>query len=161
MDRCDIVKHHDDGDLTIQCDHTLYVMTSEGQVFQQVGDGAFGAVVSDMMLRDVVVGEVLGAGAIPLHGREDRKAPCRGCRIDPSKPMEAGNVMATTEDAIGTLSQDEVRDWCSELVELPDGRCERARGIREAARACKEQHPKDTRAFFECYAPRFSELTRG
>lgn len=109
----------------------------------------------DIATRDLLIGIFIGEGAIPVHGRENRKASCHGCRIDPTKPLEAGNVMANTEDAIGTLSAQEVRDWCSEIVETPDGRCKRARGLREAARECKEKHPDDPKAYFECFIPRF------
>lgn len=114
----------------------------------------------DVGIRDVIIGAAVGEGAIPLYGREMRKEVCHACRIDPDKPLEAGNVMATTGNAIGTLAQDEVRNWCSEIVEVPDGRCERARSIRVAARECKEKHPEDTEAFFKCYAPAFSKITR-
>jgi len=109
----------------------------------------------ELAARDLLIGIVIGEGAIPVHGRETRKEPCHGCRIDSSKPLEAGNVMVTTEDAIGTLSQDEVRNWCSEIIEMPDGRCTRARTIREAARECKEKYPTDTKGYFECFLPRF------
>lgn len=115
---------------------------------------------ADDVVKDAAIGALLGDGAIPLHGRETRKAVCRACRIDPTKPLEAGNVMATTEDAIGTLSKDEVREWCSELVEVGDGRCHRSLGIRQAAKECKEQHPSDTKAYFECFAPRFAEIAK-
>ena len=111
-------------------------------------------------LRDLLIGSTIGEGAIPLRGRETRKEPCHGCRIDPTKPLEPGNVMATTSDAIGTLSAKEVRDWCSEITEDPDGRCERVRAIRKAARECKEKYPHDTAKFFECYAPAFASITR-
>jgi len=111
-------------------------------------------------IRDFIIGLAMGGGAIPLYGREKMKKPCYGCRIDPSKPLEAGNVMATTEGAIGTLSAQEVRDWCSEIIETPDGRCVRVRAIREAAKRCKELHPKDTEAFFRCYAPAWAAITK-
>ena len=32
-DKCDIIKIHDDGDLTVDCNGTLYVVTTEGEVF--------------------------------------------------------------------------------------------------------------------------------
>lgn len=105
--------------------------------------------------RDLLVGMVIGEGAIPLHGRENRKELCRGCRIDPAKPLEAGNVMATTKDAIGTLSQQEVRDWCSEIEETPDGRRERAMAIRQGAQECKAAHLDDSQAYFSCFIPKF------
>ena len=108
---------------------------------------------------DLLVGEMIGSGAIPVHGRENRKAPCRGCRIDPTKPFEAGNAMVTTEGAIGTLNKQEVRDWCSELIEETDGRCTRARGIKEAARECKAKYPEDSQKYFECFIPKFREAT--
>lgn len=114
----------------------------------------------DRGLRDLVIGCTIGEGAIPLRGRETRKAPCHGCRIDPGKPLEPGNVMVTTEGAIGTLSAREVRDWCSEITEDPDGRCERVRAIRKAARECKEKYPDDTAKFFGCYAPAFAGITK-
>lgn len=119
----------------------------------------FRALEADMV-RDIVIGAAMGEGAIPLHSRENRREPCYGCRIDPSRPLEAGNTMATTSGAIGTLSASEVRDWCSELVEVGDGRCERARGIREAAHECKKMHPLDTQAFFGCYIPKFSQIVK-
>lgn len=115
----------------------------------------------DVGIRDVIIGSAMGKGAIPLYGRETRKEPCHGCRIDPTKPLEPGNVMATTKDAIGTLSQDELANWCSEIIEVADGRCARARSIREAAKECKEKYPQDTEAFFRCYAPAFSKITGG
>lgn len=114
----------------------------------------------ERVYRDLIIGSTVGEGAIPLHGRETRKAPCRGCRIDPARPLEAGNVMTTTEDAIGTLNPDEVRNWCSEIIEVPDGRCQRVRSIREAARECKEKYPADTAKYFECFVPRFATVTR-
>lgn len=104
-------------------------------------------------LRDFIIGGAMGEGAIPVYGRETKKLPCHGCRIDLSKPLEPGNVMVTTENAFGTLAPDEVRNWCSEIIETPDGRCARVRSIREAAKKCKELHPSDTEAFFKCYAP--------
>jgi hypothetical protein len=107
----------------------------------------------ELELRNFIIAGEIGEGAIPLHGRETRKEPCHGCRIDPSKPLEAGNVMVTTKGAIGTLSPEEVRSWCSEIIETPNGRCERVMGIREAAKRCKELFPGDTKKFFECYAP--------
>jgi len=113
----------------------------------------------ELDLRDFIIGGATGPGAIPLHGRETRKEPCYGCRIDPSKPLEAGNVMATTKGAIGTLSPNEIRNWCSEIIETPNGRCERVMGIREAAKRCKELFPTDTRKFFECYAPAWAAFT--
>ena len=110
-------------------------------------------------LRDIFISSVAGEGAIPLYGRETRREICRGCRIDPSKPLEAGNVMATTSDAIGMLSTDEVRKWCSEIIEVSDGRCERVRTIRRAAKECKVKYPGDTEAFMRCYAPAFAQIT--
>jgi len=114
----------------------------------------------ELKLLNSIIGAAMGEGAIPLYGRETRKEPCHGCRIDPSKPLEPGNVMATTEGAIGTLSVRELRDWCSEITEDPDGRCVRVRAIREAARRCKELHPSDTKKFFECYAPAWAAITK-
>lgn len=109
--------------------------------------------------RDAFISSVAGEGAIPLYGRETRKEICHGCRMDPSKPLEAGNVMATTSDAIGMMSADEVRKWCSEIIEVSDGRCERVRAIRTAAKECKEKYPGDTEAFMRCYAPAFAQIT--
>lgn len=109
----------------------------------------------EVATRDLLVAMVIGEGAVPVHGRETRKAPCRGCRIDLTKPLEAGNVMATTEDAFGILNQQEVRDWCSEIIETPDGRCTRARTIRESAQECKAKYPEDSQKYFECFIPKF------
>lgn len=111
--------------------------------------------------RDIFISTIIGEGAIPVHGRETRKEPCYGCRIDPDKPLEAGNVMVTTENAFGTLSASEVRDWCSEIIETEDGRCSRARGIRAAAQECKEKYPDDSQKYFECFIPKFRGATGG
>jgi len=113
----------------------------------------------EITTRDLLIGTVIGEGAIPVHGRENRKEPCRGCRIDPSGPLEASNIMATTKDAIGTLSPDEVRNWCSEIEETPDGRCQRAIAIRKAAQECKEKFPDDTKGYFDCFIPKFRTVS--
>jgi len=36
LGKCEIVKKHDDGDLTIECGDTKYVVTTEGDVFRRV-----------------------------------------------------------------------------------------------------------------------------
>ena len=131
-----------------------------GQIATRTADKVMERIRERQMLRDVIIGSAIGEGAIPLYGRETRKEPCHGCRIDPGKPLEAGNVMSTTNNAIGTLAPDEVRNWCSEIIEVTDGRCQRARAIKEAARECKEKYPTDTEKFFTCYAPAFSAITR-
>ena len=112
-------------------------------------------------LCDHIIGGAMGEGAIPLYGRETRKEPCSCCLIDPEGPNAPENRMCTTKGAIGTLSNREEREWCSEIKIVADGRCARARTIREAARECKEKHPSDTEAFFTCYAPAFSKITKG
>ena len=104
-------------------------------------------------IRDIFLGAAIGDGAIPLYGRENRKEPCRCCKTD-------SKLMCTTSGAIGILSQREIKEWCSEIIEVPDGRCERVKKIREAAAECKRLHPSDTKAFFECYAPKFASLTK-
>jgi len=115
----------------------------------------------DVGIRDVIIGSAMGKGAIPLYGRETRKEPCSCCLIDPEGPNAPENRMCTTSSAIGTLKDSEERDWCSEIKIVADGRCARARAIKEAARECKEKHPSDTEAFFQCYIPAFSKITKG
>ena len=115
----------------------------------------------DVGIRDIMIGSAAGEGAIPLYGRETRKEPCSCCFIDPAGPNAPENRMCTTKGAIGTLSDREEREWCSEIKIVSDGRCARARAIREAARECKEKYPEDTEAFFRCYIPAFSQVTRG
>ncbi|GAJ06903.1 unnamed protein product, partial [marine sediment metagenome] len=115
----------------------------------------------DVGIRDIMIGSVMGKGAIPLYGRETRKEPCACCLIDPKGPNAPENRMCTTKGAIGTLSDREEREWCSEINIVADGRCARAMSIREAARECKEKHPSDTEAFFRCYIPAFSQITKG
>ncbi|GAJ25055.1 unnamed protein product, partial [marine sediment metagenome] len=87
--------------------------------------------------------------------------PCSCCLIDPEGTNAPENRMCTTKGAIGILSNSEERAWCSEIKIVPDGRCSRAMAIREAARECKEKHPEDTEAFFRCYIPAFSQITKG
>ena len=36
LGKCDILKVHDDGDLTVKCDKDLYVITTEGEVFKNM-----------------------------------------------------------------------------------------------------------------------------
>lgn len=115
----------------------------------------------DVGIRDVIIGSAMGEGAIPLYGREMRREPCSCCLIDPEGPNEPANRMCTTKSAIGTLKDSEEREWCSEINIVPDGRCARAMAIREAAKECKEKYPEDTEAFFRCYAPAFSAITKG
>lgn len=115
----------------------------------------------DVGVRDIMIGSAMGKGAIPLYGRETRKEPCSCCLIDPEGPNAPDNRMCTTKGAIGTLSDREEREWCSEINIVSDGRCARAMAIREAARECKEKHPEDTEAFFRCYIPAFSQITKG
>ena len=117
--------------------------------------------MEDVGVRDVMIGFVMGKGAIPLHGRETRKEPCACCLIDPEGPNEPGNRMCTTKGAIGLLNDREEREWCSEIKIVADGRCARARLISEAARECKEKHPEDTDAFLKCYIPAFSKTIKG
>lgn len=112
-------------------------------------------------LCDHLIGGAMGKGAIPLYGRETRRESCSCCLIDPEGPNAPENRMCTTKGAIGTLKDSEEREWCSEIKIVSDGRCERARSIREAARVCKEKYPEDIAKFFECYAPAFSKITRG
>ncbi|MBA7464961.1 hypothetical protein ES707_00119 [subsurface metagenome] len=115
----------------------------------------------DVGVRDIMIGSAMGEGAIPLYGRETRKEPCSCCLIDPEGPNAPENRMCTTKSAIGTLSDREEREWCSEIKIVSDGRCARAMAIRKAAKECKEKHPDDTEAFFKCYIPAFSQATRG
>jgi len=117
--------------------------------------------MEDVGVRDIMIGSAMGKGAIPLYGRETRKELCSCCLIDPEGTNIPENRMCTTKGAIGTLSNREEREWCSEIKIVSDGRCARARAISEAARVCKEKHPYDTEAFFRCYIPAFSQATRG
>lgn len=131
---------------------------SEAEI-NQIAEAVAERVKEDMGIRDVIIGGAMGEGAIPLYGRELRKEPCSCCLIDPDKPSVPENRMCTTSGAIGTLKDSEEREWCSEINIVSDGRCERARKIKEAARVCKEKYPEDTTKFFECYAPAFSKIT--
>lgn len=117
--------------------------------------------MEDVGVRDIMIGSAIGKGAIPLYGRETRKEPCSCCLIDPEGPNAPENRMCTTKNAIGLLSDREEREWCSEIRIVSDGRCARARTIGKAARECKERHPEDTEAFFRCYLPAFSQITKG
>ncbi len=130
------------------------------QIATRTADEVIERVREPMDIRDLVLGSAMGEGAIPLYGRETRKEPCSCCLIDPVGPNEPENRMCTTKGAIGTLSDREEREWCSEINIVSDGRCARAMSIREAARECKEKHPSDTEAFFRCYIPAFSQITK-
>jgi hypothetical protein len=132
---------------------------SETQIDQLAG--ALATKIKDQLdIRDVALSGAMGPGAIPLYGRETRKEPCSCCLIEPGGPNSPENRMCTTSGAIGTLKDSEEREWCSTVELVPDGRCERARKIRQAAAECKEKYPGDTAKFFECYAPAFSKITR-
>ena len=114
----------------------------------------------DVGIRDVIIGSAMGEGGIPLYGRETRKEPCSCCLIEPGGPNVPENRMCTTSGMIGTMKDSEERELCSVVNIVSDGRCERARSIRKAARECKEKYPEDTEAFFRCYAPAFSAITK-
>jgi len=134
-------------------------LTSED--VNRIAEAVVEKAMEDVGIRDIMIGSAAGKGAIPLYGRETRKEPCSCCLIDPEAPNVPENRMCTTKGAIGTLSDREEREWCSEIKIVSDGRCERARSIREAAKTCKEKYPEDTEAFFQCYIPAFSRITKG
>lgn len=48
LGRCEILKTHDDGDVTAKCGDTKYVMTTEGEVFEEVGVSYYGALVGEI-----------------------------------------------------------------------------------------------------------------
>jgi len=131
------------------------------QDVNRIAEAVVEKAAEDVGVRDITIGSVMGKGAIPLYGRETRKEPCACCLIDPEGPNAPENRMCTTKGAIGTLKDSEEREWCSEIKIVSDGRCARARSIREAAKECKEKHPDDTEAFFKCYIPAFSQITKG
>jgi len=131
------------------------------EIATRTADEVMGRVREREMIRDVIIGSAMGEGAIPLYGRETRTEPCSCCLIELEGANEPANRMCTTSGAIGTLKDREEREWCSEINLVPDGRCERARSIREAARECKEKYPEDTAKFFECFIPSFSRVTKG
>ncbi len=134
-------------------------LTSED--VNRIAEAVVEKAAEDVGVRDIMIGSAMGKGAIPLYGRETRKELCSGCLIDPEGPNAPENRMCTTKGAIGTLSDREEKEWCSEVKIVSDGRCARARSIREAARECKEKYPEDTAKFFECYIPAFSQITKG
>lgn len=103
----------------------------------------------DLAERDSYIGMFIGDGAIPVHGREKIKLPCHGCRIDPDKPFGPDNAMLNTKGAIGTLSKDEIREWCSEIVEVRDGRCERVRRMKSALRGRTYSHAGEAQETFK------------
>lgn len=125
----------------------------------QVAEAIAEKIKDQLDIRDVALSGAMGPGAIPLYGRETRKETCSCCLINPDGPNTPENRMCTTSGAIGTLKDSEERDWCSTIEIVPDGRCDRAMKIREAAAECKEKYSGDTTKFFECYAPAFSRLT--
>ena len=130
------------------------------QIATRTADEVIGRIRETETDLDILHGTAAGPGAIPLYGRETRQEPCDCCLIDPGSPDVPENRMCTTKGAIGILSNREEREWCSEINVVADGRCERARSIREAAAECREKHPADTRRFFECFAPAFGRLTK-
>jgi len=134
-------------------------MRSEAEI-DELAQAIAEKIKEQLDIRDLVLSGAIGPGAIPIDGRENRKEPCFCCLIDQSGPNSPENRMCTTSGAIGTLKDSEERDWCSKIVIVSDGRCERALKIREAAAQCKEKYPGDTAKFFECYAPAFSRITK-
>jgi hypothetical protein len=134
-------------------------MLSEAEI-EQLAEELAQKLMDQMDIRDLALSGIMGPGAIPLYGRENRKEPCSCCLIDPNGPNSPENRMCTTSGAIGTLKDSEERGWCSTVEIVPDGRCERARKIREAAAECKVKYPGDTARFFECFAPAFSAITK-
>ena len=124
------------------------------------------------LLHDALIGE----GAKPVKGRENRKEPCQCCKIDPKlmrKNDGPKNHICTTKGAIGSLNDKEELEWCSNDPEgrtggqrygvklVENGRCERTLAIRKAAAICREQFlsdpdEKDVVGFFNCFIPEFT-----
>lgn len=110
------------------------------------------------VIKDTFVGE----GAIVLEGRAGHRDACECCLIDPAgSPTDTKNRICTTKGAIGTLTNEEEFELCdpNQLRISPNGRCERSRDIRAAAKLCRELNPEDNRKFFECFIPSFSRTT--
>lgn len=134
-------------------------MLSDEEV-NRIAEAVVEKAMEDVGIRDVIIGSAMGEGAIPLYGRETRKEPCSCCLIEPEGPNVPENRMCTTSGMIGTMKDREERELCSVVNIVSDGRCARARAIKEAARRCKKEHPEDTEAFFRCYSPAFSAITK-
>ncbi len=107
---------------------------------------------------NILVGEVIGTGAIPVKGRHKKKAPCNCCKIDPHGPNEPANRLCTTSGAIGTLSQQEQVDWCSKIHVVESELCKRAALVRSTAADCKSRFQGDVHGFFNCFANAFEPV---
>ena len=102
-------------------------------------------------LADAVITAMIGPGGIVVDEKKARESPCQCILIDPKGSNVSANRMCTSKGIIGTLSDTEEREYCKDVTLVSDGRADRARRIREAAKRCKGLHPGDTKAFFGCY----------
>lgn len=48
LGKCEILKVHDDGDVTAECGGKKFVITTEGEIFEEVGIGYYGALVGEI-----------------------------------------------------------------------------------------------------------------
>ena len=48
LGKCEILKVHDDGDVTAKCGDKKYVVTTEGELFKEIGVGYYGALVGEI-----------------------------------------------------------------------------------------------------------------
>ena len=48
LGKCEILKTHDDGDITAQCGDKKYVITTEGEVFTELDIGYYGALAGEI-----------------------------------------------------------------------------------------------------------------
>lgn len=93
--------------------------------------------------------ESLGSPAIIVNEALARSTPCKCYPIDHDKKL------CFTKGAIGALSQEQRKLYCTEEIDITEGITERVKQFREAAKVCKmeiEGLPKGERlhAWLSC-----------
>lgn len=115
MEGCEIIKRHDDGDLTVQCGTAKFVLTSEGEVFREM----------DLVLHSVPEAE--GLGGIVVNPEIASQGPCT-----------CYDNICFHKGIIGALSSAERATYCKEVVEgTSPGMKRRLVKWREAKEVCK------------------------
>lgn len=119
--KCKVLKQHDDGDITIQCGGSKFVLTTEGEVYREL-DGGISLLVHALP-------EAEGLGGIVVNPDIAGKTPCT-----------CYDNICFSKGIIGALSPSEREAYCKEIVQGTSPRM-KARLVKwdDAKTVCKEK----------------------
>lgn len=99
---CKVLKLHDDGDMTVRCGSTRFVLTTEGEVFRELDGGS-------SMLIHVMEHEVVGSGRV-IDAARARATPCKAFEFE-------GETYAWSPGVLGLMSSkknpEQIRQYCA------------------------------------------------